>query len=93
MLGDYGCPITEFYLGHFAEWIGEHYVCLMEDGQETYDAEMPLYNGLPFPPNEQNSDNPKRLDCNEHPINKTQRINTLLMEKAKVEKISRRALC
>lgn len=36
----------------------------MDDGQETTVAEMPLYNGPPFPPNEQTSDNPKRSDCN-----------------------------
>ena len=30
-----GCPIATFYLGHFAEGAGEHYVCLVDDRQET----------------------------------------------------------
>ena len=30
-----GCPIATFYLGHFAEGAREHYVCLVDDRQET----------------------------------------------------------
>ena len=30
-----GRPIATFYLGHFAEGAGEHYVCLVDDRQET----------------------------------------------------------
>ena len=29
------CPIATFYLGHFAEGAGEHYVCLVDDRQKT----------------------------------------------------------
>ena len=40
----------------------EHYVYLIDNDQETSEAEIPLYNGLPFPPDEQKSDDLKTSD-------------------------------
>ena len=69
-----GCPITTFHLGHFAERAGQHYVCLMDDVQETRPADTPHYNVRCSLRDEHKSDQAEESHGNREPDKQNEKV-------------------